>query len=136
MLLELKLLEGAMLKNKNLNFISKFQNLKVISNNNKFLSKCSKDEVLNIPIAHGEGNYYADEKTIKGLEENDQIILKYCDETGNITNESNPNGSVLNIAGICDKDKKIFGLMPHPERACEEILGGSDGVKMLKGFLC
>lgn len=136
MLLELKLLEGAMLKNKNLNFISKFQNLKVISNDNKFLSKCSKNEVLNIPIAHGEGNYYADEKTIKSLEENDQIILKYCDELGNITNESNPNGSILNIAGICDKNKKIFGLMPHPERACEEILGSSDGVKMLKGFLC
>lgn len=136
MLLELKLLEGAMLKNKNLNFISKFQNLKVISNNNKFLSKCSKDEILNMPMAHGEGNYYADEKTIKSLEENDQIILKYCDELGNITNESNPNGSVLNIAGICDKNKKIFGLMPHPERACEEILGGSDGIKMLKGFLC
>lgn len=136
MLLELKLLSGAMLKNKNLNFVSKFHYLKVISNDNKFLSKCSKNEILNIPIAHGEGNYFADEKTIKILEDDDQIILKYCDKFGNINDETNPNGSILNIAGICDKNKKIFGLMPHPERACEEILGSKDGVKMLKGFLC
>ena len=132
MLLELRLLSGAMNKNINLSFISKYHHLKVISNDNKFLSNCKKDEILNIPIAHGEGNYYVDENTLKSMYENDQILLKYCDENGEI---SNPNGSVDSIAGICDKNKKIFGLMPHPERAVEKILGGDDGVKMLKGLI-
>ena len=132
MLLELKLLSGAMNKNINLSFISKYHHLKVISNDNKFLSNCKKDEILNIPIAHGEGNYYVDDKTLKSMYENDQILLKYCDENGEI---SNPNGSVDAVAGICDKNKKIFGLMPHPERAIEKILGGDDGAKMLKGLI-
>ncbi|MBR6952658.1 MAG: phosphoribosylformylglycinamidine synthase I, partial [Campylobacter sp.] len=91
MLLELKLLSGAMNRNINLSFISKYHHLKVISNDNKFLSNCKKDEILNIPIAHGEGNYYVDDKTLKSMYENDQILLKYCDENGEI---SNPNGSV------------------------------------------
>lgn len=132
MLLELKLLSGAMNRNINLSFISKYHHLKVISNDNKFLSNCRKDEILNIPIAHGEGNYYVDDKTLKSMYENDQILLKYCDENGEI---SNPNGSVDAVAGICDKNKKIFGLMPHPERAIEKILGGDDGAKMLKGLI-
>ena len=132
MLLELKLLSGAMNRNINLSFISKYHHLKVISNDNKFLSNCKKDEILNIPIAHGEGNYYVDDKTLKSMYENDQILLKYCDENGEI---SNPNGSVDAVAGICDKNKKIFGLMPHPERAIEKILGGDDGAKMLKGLI-
>ena len=132
MLLELKLLSGAMNRNINLSFISKYHHLKVISNDNKFLSNCKKDEILNIPIAHGEGNYYVDDKTLKSMYENNQILLKYCDENGEI---SNPNGSVDAVAGICDKNKKIFGLMPHPERAIEKILGGDDGAKMLKGLI-
>ncbi|MBQ3674231.1 MAG: phosphoribosylformylglycinamidine synthase I [Campylobacter sp.] len=132
MLLELKLLSGAMNRNINLSFISKYHHLKVISNDNQFLSNCKKDEILNIPIAHGEGNYYVDDKTLKSMYENDQILLKYCDENGEI---SNPNGSVDAVAGICDKNKKIFGLMPHPERAIEKILGGDDGAKMLKGLI-
>lgn len=132
MLLELKLLSGAMNKNLNLSFISKYHHLKVISNDNKFLSNCKKGEILNIPIAHGEGNYYVDDETLKSMYENDQILLKYCDENGEI---SNPNGSVDSIAGICDKNKKIFGLMPHPERAIEAVLGGDDGAKMLKGLI-
>ncbi|MDA3080000.1 MULTISPECIES: phosphoribosylformylglycinamidine synthase I [unclassified Campylobacter] len=132
MLLELKLLSGAMNRNINLSFISKYHHLKVVSNDNKFLSNCKKDEILNIPIAHGEGNYYVDENTLKSMYENDQILLKYCDENGEI---SNPNGSVDAVAGICDKNKKIFGLMPHPERAIEKILGGDDGAKMLKGLI-
>lgn len=133
MLLELNLLEGAMHKNINLSFISKFHNLKVISNDNKFLSCCEKDEILDIPIAHGEGNYYINEAKLKSLYDNDQILLKYCDKDGK---ELNPNGSIDAIAGICDKNKKIFGLMPHPERAVEKILGNDDGLKMLKGFIC
>ena len=88
--------------------------------------------MVNIPIAHGEGNYYTDEDTLKSLYDNEQVLLKYCDSHGN---EINPNGSVDSIAGICDKSKRIFGLMPHPERACEKILGTDDGMKMLKGLV-
>ena len=102
------------------------------NNNNRFLSKTEKDEILNIPVAHGEGNYYIDGKGLKELYENDQVLLRYCDENGE---ESNPNGSVDAIAGICNKEKNIFALMPHPERAVEGILGSEDGIKMLQGFL-
>nr|WP_314521604.1 phosphoribosylformylglycinamidine synthase I [uncultured Campylobacter sp.] len=133
MLLELGLLAGAMNKNINLSFISKFHNLRVVSNDNKFLQCCDKGEILNIPIAHGEGNYYAPADTLKSLYDEDCVLLKYCDENGA---DLNPNGSVDAIAGICDKNKKIFGLMPHPERAIEPILGGTDGEKMLKGLIC
>ena len=133
MLLELGLLAGAMNKNINLSFISKFHNLRVVSNDNKFLRCCDKGEILNIPIAHGEGNYYAPADTLKSLYDEDCVLLKYCDENGA---DLNPNGSVDAIAGICNKNKKIFGLMPHPERAIEPILGGTDGEKMLKGLIC
>jgi len=133
MLLELKLLAGAMSRNINLSFISKFHHLRVVSNDNKFLRCCDKGEILNIPIAHGEGNYYADADTLKSLYDDDCVLLKYCDAKGA---DLNPNGSVDAIAGICDKNKKIFGLMPHPERAIEPILGGTDGIKMLKGLIC
>lgn len=132
MLLELGLLPGAMRRNESMSFISKYHHLKVIANNNKFLSNLSVNEIVNIPIAHGEGNYFTDENTLRTLYENEQVLLKYCDENGA---ELNPNGSVDSIAGICDKDKKIFGLMPHPERACEKILGTDDGLKMLKGLV-
>ena len=133
MLLELKLLAGAMSRNINLSFISKFHHLRVVSNDNKFLRCCDKGEILNIPIAHGEGNYYADADTLKSLYDEDCVLLKYCDAKGA---DLNPNGSVDAIAGICDKNKKIFGLMPHPERAIEPVLGGTDGIKMLKGLIC
>ena len=133
MLLELKLLAGAMSRNINLSFISKFHHLRVVSNDNKFLRCCEKGEILNIPIAHGEGNYYAPADTLKSLNDDDCVLLKYCDAKGD---DLNPNGSVDAIAGICDKNKKIFGLMPHPERAIEPILGGTDGIKMLKGLIC
>lgn len=133
MLLELKLLDGAMLRNENLNFISKFHHLRVVTTSNKFLCNFSVNDILNIPIAHGEGNYYVDENTLKSMYDNEQVLLKYCDEFGNFLN---PNGSIDDIAGICDKSKKIFGLMPHPERAVEKILGSQDGINMLKGLVC
>jgi phosphoribosylformylglycinamidine synthase len=129
-LLEVKLLDGAMKRNENLHFVSKYQYLKVINRENRFLSKTSKD-ILHIPIAHAEGNYFADEKTLKGLRDNNQILLKYCDETGE---SLNPNGSIEDIAGITNRGRNVFGLMPHPERAIEDILGSSDGVEMLNGF--
>ena len=131
-LLEAGLLPGAMKRNDSLHFISKFHTLKVINNDNTFLSLLKKDEVLNIPVAHHDGNYFIDDKGLKELEQNGQILLKYCDKDGNLTNM---NGSVSNIAGICNKEKNVFGLMPHPERAIEELLGSTDGINMLKGFL-
>ncbi|MFA9372860.1 MAG: phosphoribosylformylglycinamidine synthase I [Poseidonibacter sp.] len=131
-LLEAGLLPGAMKRNDSLHFISKYQTLKVINNDNTFLSLLKKDDVLNIPVAHHDGNYFIDNAGLKDLEENGQILLKYCEENGEA---KNLNGSVSNIAGICNKEKNVFGLMPHPERAMEELLGCDDGVNMLKGFL-
>ena len=131
-LLEAGLLPGAMKRNDSLHFISKYHTLKVVDNDNAFLSLLKKDEVLNIPVAHHDGNYYIDSLGLKDLEENGQILLKYCDNNGNVVNM---NGSVSNIAGICNKEKNVFGLMPHPERAIEELLGSTDGINMLKGFL-
>ena len=131
-LLESHLLPGGMTRNENLHFISKFHHLKVINNDNKFLQNLNVGDILNIPIAHAEGNYKVDEETLKKMYDNAQVILKYCDKDGN---ELNPNGSVDSIAGICNENKNVFGLMPHPERAMESLLGGSDGIKMIEGFL-
>ncbi|RBQ28190.1 phosphoribosylformylglycinamidine synthase subunit PurQ [Aliarcobacter vitoriensis] len=131
-LLEAGLLPGAMKRNDTLHFISKHHNLKVVNNNNTFLQLLNVNDVVNIPVAHHDGNYFIDENGLKDLEENNQILLKYCDSNGNL---SNMNGSVSNIAGICNKERNVFGLMPHPERAIEDILGSTDGVNMLRGFL-
>lgn len=132
MLLEMRLLPGAMKRNSNVHFISKYHHLKVINNNNTFLKNLSVGDMVNIPIAHGEGNYFIDEVGLKELYANEQVLLTYCDKEGNV---DNPNGSVDSIAGICNKNKNVFGLMPHPERAIEDILGSIDGVKMLEGFV-
>jgi len=132
MLLEAHLLPGAMKRNSNVHFISKFQPLKVINANNTFLKQCTVGEILNVPIAHGEGSYYIDDAGLKELYANEQVLLTYSDYEGSV---DNPNGSVDAIAGICNKAKNVFGLMPHPERAIESILGSDDGVKMLQGFI-
>ena len=131
-LTEAGLLPGALKRNSNLHFISKHHNLKVINNDNIFLEKLENDSVVNIPIAHHDGNYFIDPEGLKELEANKQILLKYTDENGEI---KNPNGSIDSIAGVCNKEKNVFGLMPHPERAMELILGSDDGIKMLQGFL-
>ncbi|OCL94542.1 phosphoribosylformylglycinamidine synthase I [Arcobacter porcinus] len=131
-LLEAGLLPGAMKRNDTLHFISKHHHLKVVDNNNPLLKLLNIGDVVNIPVAHHDGNYYIDEAGLKDLEKNNQILLKYCNSNGDLTNM---NGSVSNIAGICNKDRNVFGLMPHPERAMEEVLGSSDGLNMLKGFL-
>ena len=132
MLLEAHLLPGAMKRNSNVHFISKFHPLKVVNTNNTFLRKCTVGEILNVPIAHGEGSYYIDEAGLKELYANEQVLLTYSDEKGDV---DNPNGSIDSIACICNKEKNVFGLMPHPERAIESILGSDDGVKMLQGFI-
>ncbi|WP_457744336.1 phosphoribosylformylglycinamidine synthase I [Sulfurimonas sp.] len=130
-LTETGLLSGALKRNEGLHFISKHHHLKVENNNNDFLKKLNSGDVLNIPIAHHDGNYYINEDGLSELEKNGQILLRYTDENGNI---KNPNGSVGSIAGVCNKEKTVFGLMPHPERAMESLLGSDDGLAMLKGF--
>jgi len=124
-LTEAGLLPGALKRNNSLHFISKFQHIKVVNNDNKFLQNCEVDEVLNIPVAHADGNYYIDDEGLAKLKENNQILIQYCDEKG---------GSVESIGGVCNKTKNVFGLMPHPERAIELALGSIDGIKMLEGF--
>ena len=91
-----------------------------------------ENSIYKIPIAHGEGRYYADEQTLNRLEQNGQVILRYCDEQGNTTQEANPNGSLRNIAGICNEGRNVFGMMPHPERACSPLLGNTDGRKVFE----
>jgi phosphoribosylformylglycinamidine synthase len=121
-LCESHLLPGALLRNANQQFISK----------NVFLrGEGDKDKALKIPIAHGEGRYYADEKTLDELEADHQVIYRYCDEQGRIVGAANPNGSLRNIAGICNTTRNVFGMMPHPERACSEALGNIDGKVIL-----
>jgi phosphoribosylformylglycinamidine synthase I len=131
-LTETGLLPGALKRNEGLHFISRHHHLKVVNNDNDFLRHCAVDQVVNIPIAHHDGNFYIDEQGLKELYSNNQILLQYTDGSGNI---DNPNGSVDSIAGICNKAKNVFGLMPHPERAMEALLGSDDGRAMLEGFI-
>jgi phosphoribosylformylglycinamidine synthase I len=126
-LLEAGLLPGAMLRNTSLRFICKFVRIRTEDENTPFTNQCKKDQVLRIPIAHTDGNYFIAREGLERLEENDQIIFRYCDEKGNVTPEANPNGSLENIAGICNHAKNVLGMMPHPERASESILGSDDG---------
>lgn len=123
-LCESHLLPGALLRNGNQQFVSK----------NIFITN-ELGKVYKIPIAHGEGRYYASEKILDQLESNEQVLFRYCDENGNITEESNPNGSLRNIAGICNENRNVFGMMPHPERACSVALGNTDGREIIKNLL-
>jgi len=130
-LTEVGLLPGALKRNSNLHFISKMQRIRIENNNNAFLNRCQNGDVLNVPIAHADGNYYIDSVGLGELEANGQILVRYCDGKGE---PMDVNGSVSSIAGICNKQKNVFGLMPHPERALDLILGSDDGIKMLQGF--
>lgn len=130
-LLEVGLLPGAMQKNQSLKFICKDVYLKV-ENKNTIFTKSIKQDVLKIPIAHGEGNYYADEETLKWLEENNLIVFKYSSPNGKVYKEYNPNGSLKNIAGIINQKGNVLGMMPHPERACDPLLKRTDGALIFK----
>lgn len=132
MLLEMRLLPGAMKRNANVHFVSKHHHLKVENTDNQFLRHFNKGDIINVPIAHGEGNYFIDEAGLERLKANGQILLTYCDKKGT---PANPNGSVAYIAGVCNEAKNVFGLMPHPERAIEALLGSLDGKAMLEGFV-
>ncbi len=123
-LCESHLLPGALLRNEHQKFVCK----------NVFL-KDGDSHIYKIPVAHGEGRYYADEKTLDALEANNQVIFRYCNEEGEITPAANPNGAARNIAGICNASRNVFGMMPHPERAASPILGNTDGRKILKDLL-
>ncbi|RKX22442.1 MAG: phosphoribosylformylglycinamidine synthase I [Candidatus Zixiibacteriota bacterium] len=131
-LTESGLLPGALIRNKHLRFNCKFVNLRVENNNSPYTNVCEKGDILNIPIAHGEGNYYNFDGDIKKLEDNGQIAFKYCMPDGTFSTEANPNGSVNNIAGITNEDGNVLGMMPHPERAVENILGSTDGIKVFE----
>ena len=134
-LTETGLLKGTLLRNKNLKFINKDVNIKVISNNTRFTSKYKKDQILKINIAHNEGNYFTDKKHLDELKDNDLIAFKYCNEKGIIDNKSNPNGALENIAGIYNKNKNILGMMPHPERMVDKIISNTDGVNLFSSLL-
>jgi phosphoribosylformylglycinamidine synthase subunit PurQ / glutaminase len=132
-LLEAGLLPGVMLKNKSLQFVCKDVYLSVENKNNIFTKGVEK-KLLKIPVAHGEGNYFADEETLKSLIENDQIVFRYVSSEGQYDEDSNFNGSTMNIAGITNKEKNILGMMPHPERCCNPVLGNSDGAEVFKSI--
>lgn len=134
-LLESGLLPGAMLINRKLKFICRFVDLRVENDLTSFTSAAQKGQVLSIPIAHYQGNYFAPPEVLAEMEKDGQIVLRYCDGEGNVTDEANPNGSLENIAGICNKEGNIFGLMPHPERAVEALLGSEDGQVIFRSII-
>jgi phosphoribosylformylglycinamidine synthase len=126
-LCEAGLLPGALIRNRSLQFRCEYVFLKTATFNSPFTCAIPPGKLLRIPVAHGEGCYYADPATLASLQANDQILWQYCDAQGQLTEAANPNGSLLNIAGVCNAKRNVAGLMPHPERACEAILGSEDG---------
>lgn len=134
-LCEAHLLPGVLLRNKDQNFICKNTYLSVQTNKTILTSSLSISEILEIPIAHAEGRYFADDSTLARLNANDQILFRYCDQNGEINDSANYNGAMENIAGICNSRRNVFGMMPHPERAAEALLGNDDGLKILNNLL-
>jgi phosphoribosylformylglycinamidine synthase I len=133
-LCEAGLLPGALLHNVHHQFICKNVYITAENTNTLMTSSLEKGRAFKIPIAHGEGNFYADDATMLQLKNNGQILFKYCDENGNVNPNVNPNGTTDNIAGICNEKKNVFGMMPHPERAADSVLGNTDGLKILESF--
>ena len=134
-LTETGLLKGTLLRNKNLKFINKDVHIKVLNNSTKFSNKYKNNQILKINIAHNEGNYFTDSKHLDELNKEGLIAFKYCDGKGNINNNSNPNGSLENIAGILNLKKNILGMMPHPERMVDEIISNKDGINLFTSLL-
>jgi len=134
-LTETGLLKGTLLRNKNLKFINKDIHVKVMNNETNFTNKYKKNDILKINIAHNEGNFFTDDKHLNELKENNLIAFKYCDEEGNINDQSNPNGSLDNIAGIYNLKKNILGMMPHPERMVDKLISNTDGVNLFTSLL-
>jgi phosphoribosylformylglycinamidine synthase len=134
-LCEAGLLPGALVRNRSLHFICQMVTTRVEVADSPFTRGMAMGTLLRLPVAHGEGCYYADEQTLRELNERQQVILRYCDGAGQLVAEANPNGSVQHIAGICNLDRNVFGLMPHPDRACEERLGSSDGRRIFESMV-
>ena len=134
-LTETGLLKGTLLRNKNLKFINKDVNVKVINNQTKFTSKYKKNQILKINIAHNEGNYFTSPKHLDELNSEHLIAFKYCDQSGNTNKASNPNGSLENIAGIYNRKKNILGMMPHPERMVDDLVSNTDGINLFSSLL-
>ena len=134
-LLEAGLLPGAMLRNRGLKFLCEYVYLRVEQTDTPFTSACRKSQVVRLPIAHGEGNYFAEPDVIARLEQNRQVIFRYTNAAGEVTDAANPNGSAAAIAGLCNEARNVVGLMPHPERACESILGSSDGLMIFESVV-
>ncbi len=134
-LTETGLLKGTLLRNKNLKFINKDIQIKVLNNKTKFTNKYREDQILKINIAHNEGNFFTEPLHLEKLKNENLIAFKYCDEKGNINENSNPNGSLENIAGIFNNNKNILGMMPHPERMIDEIIANKDGVNLFSSLL-
>jgi phosphoribosylformylglycinamidine synthase subunit PurQ / glutaminase len=134
-LLEAGLLPGAMLRNRGLKFRCEHVHIRVEQTDTPFTLACRKGQVLRIPIAHGEGNYFAEPEVVARLEDNRQVVFRYTDAAGAVVDEANPNGSVAAIAGLCNDARNVVGLMPHPERACESIIGSVDGLLIFESVL-
>jgi len=134
-LIECGLLKSALLRNSGLKFISKNIFIKIQSNKNKFFNKYKKNEILELNIAHNEGNFFTDKKHLNELEDNNLIPIKYCDKKGNINSNTNPNGSINNIAGIFNKNKNILGMMPHPERMVDKTCSNEDGLPLFLSLM-
>jgi phosphoribosylformylglycinamidine synthase I len=126
-LCESGLLPGALIRNRDLHFVCQHVNVRVENADTPFTNELRRGQILSMPIAHADGNYTCDDETLAELKREERIIFRYCDAEGNITDEANPNGARDNIAGICNRERNVVGLMPHPERACEDLLGSSDG---------
>jgi phosphoribosylformylglycinamidine synthase I len=134
-LCEAGLLPGALIRNRSLQFRCEQIFVRAATRSSPFTREIPEGKILRLPIAHGEGCYYADDATLAGLKANDQILWQYCDKDGRLTEAANPNGSLLNIAGICNRQRNVAGLMPHPERACETLVGGEDGRLIFESIL-
>lgn len=134
-LLEAGLLPGAMLRNRSLHFICKHVYLKTENNQTLFTNRYAKSEIIRVPIAHGEGNYFCDSQTLKKIKEHNQIVFRYCSQDGKVSDEFNVNGSVESIAGLVNEQGNVLGMMPHPERASEDILGEEDGKKIWQSLV-
>jgi len=133
-LTEVGLLPGALMRNEHLRFLSRDVLLRTEETDTPFSSELQRGQILRAPIAHGEGNYYADDATLDELERNRQVVFRYCDDEGRLTSEANPNGSARNIAGICNASRNVLGMMPHPERCAEDLLGNADGLGIFKSI--
>jgi phosphoribosylformylglycinamidine synthase len=134
-LLEVGLLPGAMLRNRDLQFHCEHVHIRVEQTNTPFTARAQRGQVLRIPIAHGEGNYFAEPETLATLEREGRVVFRYCTRDGEITDAANPNGSANGIAGICSEARNVVGLMPHPERACESALGSDDGLVLFQSVI-